>query len=204
METKKILVIAGVVIVLSMIVSLAIKSSLTGNVVDGIVTKSVYEGRTIKFTLNENKHTIYVKSASSKTKKVTFSIDDSEIIMADAGSIINYKNLRVNISEVNIIGYRGLDSTIFVITDLGNYQGVWKMIERSKPTDVVNIQDDSFAETTGIEQCKDSGICLFGYYGAVSKEGNFLGTLVNCEKKIKLGIISSNEIRGNLQYFCSE
>src|SRR3989344_7989840 len=99
METKNILVIIGIVLVLSAILSFT-AMNITGNVVGDSITKSVYEGRTIKFTLNENKHTIYVKSANPKTKKVDFSIDDSGIMTRDVGSITTYKNLRVNISDV--------------------------------------------------------------------------------------------------------
>jgi len=203
METKNVLVVVGVAVVLSVIVSLALTNKMTGNVVKDSVKKSVYEGRSIKFTLNENQHTIYVENADPKTKKVTFSIDDSEIITRNVGSITTYKNLRVNISDVKPIGYRKLDSTFFIITEVENYQGVWEMIKNSKPTNIINLQDISFNETSGIEQCKDPTLCLFGYYGAVSKEGDYLGTLVNCQKKVKLGMISPDENQGRLQYFCS-
>src|SRR3989344_2033531 len=129
METKNVLVVVGVAVVLSVIVSLALTNKMTGNVVKDSVKKSVYEGTSIKFTLNENQHTIYVENADPKTKKVTFSIDDSEIITRNVGSITTYKNLRVNISDVKPIGYRKLDSTFFIITEVENYKGVWEMIK---------------------------------------------------------------------------
>jgi len=126
METKNVLVVVGVAVVLSVIVSLAVVGNLkgTGYAVGDTTKVRVAEGKNGTFSLGGVKHTISVSFADAKTGRVNFSIDNTLTKSTSVGGSVNYvgvesiygQNFEATVDKIT--SFFGRDYVYFTVKEI--------------------------------------------------------------------------------------
>ena len=181
METKNVLVVVGVAVVLSVIVSLAVVGNLkgTGYAVGDTTKVRVAEGKNGTFSLGGVKHTISVSFADAKTGRVNFSIDNTLTKSTSVGGSVNYvgvesiygQNFEATVDKIT--SFFGRDYVYFTVKEIPvnasqpvsseevTYQGVLDMLNKCTLYSMKSPYESR--DVSGNEICaeRNAGTCIF-------------------------------------------